>query len=144
MKITESELIKKYPKIFQPYEGNPYGVNWSGVPKGWLEVVDKLCGCIQDYIDNTRRWEGGKEIITPQVRCSQVKEKFGGLRFYYDGGDDEVEGMVRMAEWMCENKCQECGSEEDLGKTRGWISVLCKTCSQEQDLIWESNKKANI
>jgi len=35
-KITTEELIKKYPKIFEPYEGNPGNVNWGGVPNGWL------------------------------------------------------------------------------------------------------------
>jgi hypothetical protein len=28
----------------------------------------------------------------------QVKEKFGKLRFYYEGGDDVVRGLVLMAE----------------------------------------------
>jgi len=53
-----------------------------------------------------------------------MKEKFGGLRFYYDGGDDEVSGMVRMAEAWAEHTCEECGAP---GKSRdsGWIKTLC-------------------
>ena len=123
-----NKIIKKYPKIFQPYEGNPYGVNWE-LPEGWEEVVDELCGAIQDYVDNVKRYKEGEEIRVEQVRCTQVKEKFGGLRFYFEGGDQEVDGMVRMAEWMCENRCQDCGRKEDLGKTSGWISVLCRNCA---------------
>lgn len=126
--MTTEDIINKYPKIFQSYEGNPDNVNWYGVPDGWLPIIDKLCGAIQDYIDNTKRYIDG-ELKTPtQVVCTQMKEKFGGLRFYIEGGDDFVEGMINMAEFMCDNTCDECGSEEDLGVTKGWISVKCRTC----------------
>ena len=36
--------------------------------------------------------------------------------------------MIEMAEYMCDNTCQDCGSQEDLGMTTGWLSVLCRTC----------------
>lgn len=62
----------------------------------------------------------------PQVVASQVKEKFGTLRFYYTGGDDKIDGMVRMAESMSARTCEECGSP---GKSNsyGWITTLCDT-----------------
>lgn len=58
------------------------------------------------------------------VEVHQIKEKFGGLRFYYDGGDDEVSGMVRMAEAWADSTCETCG---DRGERRhgGWIRTLC-------------------
>jgi len=60
----------------------------------------------------------------PQVTLDQVKEKFGTLRFYYSGGDDSIDGMVRMAESMSAVTCEECGVP---GRIRhgGWISTLC-------------------
>lgn len=127
--MTTEELIVKYPKIFQDYEGNPGRVNWYGVPDGWLPVIDKLCGSIQSYIDNVSRYIDGKRVKPKQVTCTQMKEKFGGLRFYADNTDEIVEGMISMAEYICDNKCQDCGSEEDLGLTSGWISVLCRNCA---------------
>lgn len=59
-----------------------------------------------------------------KVRVDQVKEKFGGLRFYYTGGDDVVSGMVSMAESWAAHTCEECGQK---GKQRegGWIRTLC-------------------
>lgn len=126
--MTTKELISKYPKIFQQYEGNPFDVNWSGVPQGWLPIIDKLCGAIQSYVDNTVIYENGGKRQPPQPECTQMKEKFGGLRFYTNNSDEKVEGMIRMAEYMCDNACEDCGSEQDLGVTRGWISVLCRTC----------------
>ena len=126
--MTIEELIQKYPKIFEPYNGNPNGVNWHGVPKGWLPVIDKLCACIQHYIDYHVSYTKDGHVKPQQVRCSQMKEKFGGLRFYTDGHDEVVEGMIKMAEHLCDITCQDCGSEEDLGITSGWITVLCRKC----------------
>ena len=63
-------------------------------------------------------------IVCPQIVAHQVKEKFGGLRFYYNGGDDVVDGMVRMAESWAAHTCEVCGN---IGSARGegWIRTLC-------------------
>jgi hypothetical protein len=60
----------------------------------------------------------------PQVVAVQVKEKFGGLRFYYNGGDDYIRGLASMAESMSTSTCEECGAP---GSTRsgGWVRTLC-------------------
>ena len=126
--MTTEKLIQKYPKIFKQYEGNPGMVNWYGVPQGWLLIIDKLCGAIQHYVDNTTRYINGNPTKPTQPTLTQMKEKFGSLRFYMEGSDDYVEGMISMAEYMCDNTCQECGAENDLGVTSGWISVLCRNC----------------
>lgn len=60
-----------------------------------------------------------------QVVADQVKEKFGTLRFYYHGGDDVVDGMVRMAESMSAVMCEECGAPGETGGT-GWITTRCE------------------
>ena len=136
--MTQEQLLQKYPKIFKPYEGNPRGVNWF-IPDGWIGIVDTLCGSIQDHVDNTYDWINGEKEPKDQVRCTQMKEKFGGLRFYTDSGDDVVEGMVKMAEFLCENTCQDCGSEENIGKTTGWIYTICKSCADKREnTSWQS------
>ncbi len=126
--MKTEDIINKYSKIFEPYNGNPNGVNWHGVPEGWLPIIDKLCACIQHYIDYHVSYTKDGQYKPAQVRCSQMKEKFGGLRFYTEGHDEVVEGMIKMAEHLCNYTCQDCGSEEDLGMTTGWLSVLCRNC----------------
>jgi hypothetical protein len=37
----------------------------------------------------------------PKVTIAQIKSKFGELRFYIDGGNDVVHGMIRFAEHLC-------------------------------------------
>ena len=61
----------------------------------------------------------------PQVTLDQVKEKFGTLRFYYQGGDDVIDGMVRMAESMSGVTCEECG-KPGTSTGGGWIKTVCK------------------
>lgn len=69
-----------------------------------------------------------RPVVEPclQVVAIQIKEKFGGLRFYYGGGDQCISGMVRMAEAMSEVTCEDCGAPGTLGG-RGWIRTLCDT-----------------
>lgn len=65
--------------------------------------------------------------ITPKlnwIEIQQIKEKFGGLRFYYDGGDDEISGMVRMAESWAANSCETCGNKGER-RSGGWVRTLC-------------------
>jgi hypothetical protein len=68
----------------------------------------------------------------PQVTLDQVKEKFGTLRFYYSGGDDIIDGMVRMAESMTGVTCESCGN---VGETRGggWIHTYCEPCETKRE-----------
>jgi hypothetical protein len=108
------QLEERFPKMFA---GN-YGGFAVGV--GWYPILEKLCSNIQHHID----WKEKQGCPVPQVTVAQIKEKFGGLRFYYDGGDDEISGMVRMAESWADIACEECGA---IGTRRngGWIRTLC-------------------
>ena len=112
----EKRLKEQYPKMFE----RPYG--GICVDQGWWPIIESLCDNIQGYID----WQNKNQDKTPveQVVVTQIKEKFGGLRFYYDGGDDRVYGMVAMAESWADRHCEECGKP---GKRRsgGWIKTLC-------------------
>jgi len=87
-----------------------------------------------------------EEIANPQFRkvpdavcqvvVDQVKEKFGTLRFYYHGGDEMIDGMVRMAESMSGLTCEECGKP---GRTNnnGWLRTLCEEHAKERGTFEE-------
>lgn len=142
-------LCEKYPLIFKDRHAPPpqSSMFWGfSCADGWFDLIDALCGAIQIYINNTKAnieyWNKKKEkgevvpnwvselTEVPQVVAVQVKEKFGTLRFYYNGGDDIVDGMVRMAESMSKRVCEECGSP---GTIRGgsWIRTLCDEHAQK-------------
>jgi len=71
----------------------------------------------------------------PPINITQIKEKYGGLRFYYIGGDDFIGGLVRMAEYMSYRTCEFCGTTKDVGHTEGWIITCCKSCFNSNDGI---------
>ena len=66
----------------------------------------------------------------PYVVIDQIKEKFGGLRFYYHGGDEQIHGMVRMAELWAGRSCEKCGNK-GARRQGGWIRTLCDTHEAE-------------
>lgn len=69
---------------------------------------------------------------TRQVVVSQVKEKFGTLRFYVDRGNDEIHAMINMAESMSARTCEVCGSP-GKSNSHGWITTLCETHRNEKE-----------
>ena len=96
---------------------------------GWFPILDQLMGNIQHHID----WRNKKGEVVPQVTLDQVKEKFGTLRFYYSGGDDEISGMVRMAESMSGVMCEECSAPAETHGP-GWIRTICKPCEKQREI----------
>jgi hypothetical protein len=128
----DSLLCKKYPKMMvnRNLPMTETCMCWGfDCGDGWYNILNQLMGNIQHHID----WKNRKGEVVPQVTLDQVKEKFGTLRFYYSGGDDAIDGMVRMAESMSGVTCEECGSP---GKRRGkgWIYTACEAHTKPEDL----------
>lgn len=78
---------------------------------------------VEEDITNAKYREVTEKI--PQVVAAQVKEKFGGLRFYYDGGDEYISGLSAMAESMSYVTCETCGKPGKSTNT-GWIKTVCE------------------
>ncbi len=129
MKYEEfaNKMYTEFPKMFPVHRG--FEIN-----DGWYHIIEVLCNTIQGHIDwsneqrdKYQRGEGCKQVIV-----IQVKEKFGGLRFYYVGGNEYIHGLVRMAEVWAANSCEVCG---DLGSRRGtsWLTTLCNKHWSERE-----------
>lgn len=120
--LFAQRMEKSYPKMFSGSYGG------FAVGKGWYPILEQLCANIQQHIEFANR----HEEVCPQVVVEQIKEKFGGLRFYYEGGDEQIHGMVRMAEAWAGIACEDCGS---FGKRRGggWVRTLCDQHEQERN-----------
>ena len=144
-------LCEKYPKMMvnRNKDMKETCMCWGfECGDGWFNILDQLMGNIQHHIDwkeKQRDWairfnstaapEDLRPVpdTIPQVTLDQVKEKFGTLRFYYTGGDDEISGMVRMAESMSGVTCEGCGN---LGERRGggWVHTYCTPCEEAREL----------
>ena len=82
-----------------------------GVGSGWYPII-------KDLIDGLIKLGWDKNVI-------QVKEKFGGLRFYIDEGSDEMYKLIVGAEKKSYETCQVCGNSGELRKDIGWYLTLC-------------------
>lgn len=122
--VFVAALEEQHPVMFsQPYGGVAVG-------KGWWPIIETLCANIDSWVKFSK---------CQPVVVEQIKEKFGGLRFYYSGGDDQISGMVRMAEAWADRSCEECGTP---GKKRsgGWIRTLCDTHEAERQIRLNKNE----
>jgi hypothetical protein len=104
------------PEILRPVLTR-FAARWARTVdcgEGWWPIIAKLD---QDIA-----------TISPDYEVHQIKEKFGGLRFYYrlsDGSRHErVEELIRIAEAEAAHTCELCGAEGRL-RNRAWIQTLC-------------------
>lgn len=119
----DKKLCEKYPKIFANRNGNPQEtlMCWGfECGDGWYDLIDNLCGWLQFNTDRN----GHLPKYASQVVAVQVKEKFGGLRFYVEGATDAQYAAISLAEAMSHKICDVCGSPGKPSKG-GWIKTRC-------------------
>ena len=134
-------MEERFPEMFGQKRYGGFAVG-----PGWWPILEALCGQIHHYVkwkqEQKEKYSRGDGC--PDVIVEQIKEKFGGLRFYYQGGDSTVDGMVRMAESWAGHSCEKCGKP---GKSRsgGWIQTLCDEHEEErQDIYRERAGEVNL
>ena len=110
-------LWNKYPDLFA---GRHEPITKSLIPfgfeceDGWFDLIDGLC----------------KQIVeaSPETRASQVKEKYGTLRFYVDRYTDKVDNIIQEAEERSSYTCEVCGQLGQLCHSGLWLKTLCEDC----------------
>lgn len=101
----------------------------SHVGEGWHSIVDDL---IKDLF--ALGWNGS---------LYQIKEKFGGLRFYIDKGNDEIFKRINLAELQSLKTCEDCGEEGTTGSWGGyWILTLCPLHGAKREKELEKEKES--
>lgn len=119
----EKKLVEKYPKLYAQYGGDmrqtcmAWGMSCGD---GWFKIIEELS-------EKLSKFEG--------VEAAQVKEKFGGLRFYVDGTTQEnykeVHKIISEYEALSYKTCENCGEVGEVRKG-GWVRTLCDKCENER------------
>jgi hypothetical protein len=99
----ENGFYPDSPRIVDSY--------FFAVDIGWFPLIKDL---IEDLIK--LGWD--KQVC-------QVKEKFGGLRFYINYGSDEIFKRISEAEKLSYKICETCGQSGELRNDIGWYLTLC-------------------
>ena len=121
----QDKIFEDFPELFElrrPREEGEkvmpsicYGLECGD---GWYDLIYTLCSQITNYL----KWNKKDD----KVQVVQVKEKFGGLRFYTNGVPEEVSGMISMAEAMSYKICEVCGNKSKTNSIGGWYETTCE------------------
>lgn len=107
---------QKYPNLFREYPRSGFALD-----SGWDELAHSLCAVLERHIENL------PEEVRGEIQCAQVKEKFGGLRFYMTQETPYISGAIALAESMSFKICGTCGKPGER-RSGGWILTLCDDC----------------
>lgn len=128
-------LLKKYPWL-TPYnvwtgklnEDYDYNYTWADdIPDGWRlvfgdQMIEELDRLLKKY------------NLENEYCIVEIKEKFGGLRWYDNGfsekGWEEYKAWLHKYEDLSFKTCINCGKPA-IGLTKGWIMPLCKDCMKD-------------
>lgn len=131
MNITNTKrIIEACPSLFrdihQQRENMMNNIVFSPIAfgfecgDGWADILVELCEKIQLHL-NTLDEESRKHII-----ASQVKEKYGTLRFYIDASDDTIEDLIEEAVEKSSKTCEICGKPGKTITDGYWLSTVCE------------------
>ena len=137
IKQKNKELLEKYPWLYpvseytgKPLENYDYSFTWmDDIPLGWniafgKQMVEELGALLEKY------------NYQDEYSICQIKEKFGGLRWYDNGFP--TEGYEEYKEWLDKYEelsfktCIDCGKPAKYF-TRGWITPICEDCAKEYE-----------
>lgn len=88
---------------------------------GWFDLIWKLCEDIEKMLPTM------VSIPEEPFEVVQVKEKFGGLRFYVTNANSEILDRISKAEAESYKTCEVCGAPGQPNNA-GWITTLCEKC----------------
>jgi hypothetical protein len=152
----ELKLYNKYPKILRDCGKSPMEscmAFWIETDDGWYELLDKCMEKLQYFCDLCSK--DGREV---QVVASQIKEKYGTLRFYtsvYGADrieDDIIDDIISEAERKSSYTCEITGKHGEPCRKGGWYKTLCyeearklgyRACSDDTEEYWLEKDKKN-
>jgi len=140
----DNNLCSKYPELFRDRNGSPRhtAMCWGfDCGNGWYSLIESICeylmsdvNRLRDRIESDFYTAEAKEIIKQELVYAtinipvvvQVKEKFGGLRFYTHGASEDQSQYIHFAENLSYRICEECGAMKDVMTYNiGWAKSLC-------------------
>jgi len=120
-------LVQKYPSVFKNMDSNvPYDL-----PSGWVKILDDACIELSVILDEERK-RNPEAPDNPLFVPLQIKEKFGGLRFYYMMNTENndlvrtVQILIDSAEDKSYTVCEVTGKPGELCKNGWHFKTLCE------------------
>jgi hypothetical protein len=118
-------LYKNFPRLYQQHDLpiTQTCLCWGfECGDGWFDLIKRLSERLKEISERT----GG------DIQAEQVKEKYGTLRFYINGGDEEAYKAIDKAERESEHTCEQCGKPGATREIHGWYRTLCNECEMKR------------
>ena len=93
--------------------------------EGWFYLINELSQQVE-IIANQQKNDGCADDDLPIV--VQVKEKFGGLRFYMRNQTEAISSLIEAAEAKSYRVCEVCGQPGATYRDDGWYRTECDSC----------------
>ncbi len=132
MIYTKEQIILSFPFLFKECTSE---CEFS-TDDGWNDLIFYACDLIESAIDSRMNLT---EEEKSECYATQIKSKFGGLRFYISFDDPYVNGIISMTEKMSLRMCEFCGQTAKQYNVKGWYWTLCP--QHYEDKVKEANKK---
>ena len=121
----EKRMAETYPLLYADMYGDikatpmAFGLD---IGPGWFSLIEELSTKLEPLIQECKD-------LDPEFypKAAQVKEKFGGLRFYMTTETEEMSKLIRKAEAKSFKTCEECGEPGEV-RGLGWVRTLCDMC----------------
>lgn len=126
-KELQEKLFKAGPNLYKNKDKSPqetcmcWGITCGD---GWFDILMELTLKLEPLVVEQIN-ENPESPSQPLVR--QVKEKFGGLRFYMDWETDKMSKYIKEAEDKAIVTCEWCGNPGYL-QGQYWVNTLCDDC----------------
>lgn len=119
------KLIEEYPFLKIDDNCDTIDYTWLDyMPIGWrIAFGEQLCKEIKEELLKHNELDSYKII--------QIKEKFGGLRWYDNSGLPGMQFIIAKYEALSEKTCINCGKPANW-ISKGWISPYCDDCATKQ------------
>jgi hypothetical protein len=119
-KELEQKLVERWPRWF-----NTGGdIRQTSMARGfehedgWFDILWRLCEDLEPRVAEFEAAGG------PKFEVTQVKEKFGGLRFYVNHKSDAIDQRIEAATEEASRTCEVCGQPGKMRQGR-CIKTLC-------------------
>jgi hypothetical protein len=133
------KLVEAYPDLFHLVPGDPPST--QGIPEvdsGWRDLVERTCARIRAAVQT----DGGT------FHATQIKAKFGTLRFYWEGAlspaaEAKVEEAINLAKARSACTCEICGEEGRLYGPR-WLATRCAAHAEGRPPVEIESRLQNV
>lgn len=130
----DAYLVKKCPTLFVDRFASMQttAMCWGfDCGDGWYALLKEACLALEPIMAALKA-KDPEAYSLGYFRATQIKEKYGTLRFYLSGNTPETDAIIAKAEKRSAVTCEQCGKPGKM-RGRGWLYTACNRHTKKED-----------